>query len=63
MLPFPDLPENFKKSYGTFPLYVPKGENGLPKFYQDVAVLAYPIDGQGQVSPIRRREDSDRAGG
>ena len=49
-LPFPELPESFRKPYGTFPLHVPKDEQGRPRYRKDVAVLAYPLDEQGHIA-------------
>jgi hypothetical protein len=46
-LPFPEIPLTFSKPYGKYNLFVPKNENGLPEFYQDVAVLVYPLNMAG----------------
>ena len=43
LLPFPTLPDSFSKPYGKFPLNVPKNENGLPKYFKDIATLVFPI--------------------
>ncbi|MHC1770015.1 MAG: glycosyl hydrolase [Verrucomicrobiia bacterium] len=48
-LPLPELPESFRKTYGTFPLHVPKDKQGRPQYLKDVAVLAYPLDAEGRV--------------
>ena len=61
VLPFPELPETFRKPYGIFPLYVPKDEKGLPRYRKDVAVLAYPLDGDGRARrPKQVRVLNDR---
>ena len=49
VLPFPILPDSFSKPYGVFPLHVPKGDDGLPEFYLDVATLMYPLDPSGKI--------------
>jgi hypothetical protein len=60
-LPFPDLPESFRKPYGVFPLYVPKDDLGLPLYRRDVAVLAYPLDPEGRIAdPMQVRLLNDR---
>lgn len=42
-LPLPTLPDTFSKRYGTFPLHVPRDENGQPKYALDVATLVLPL--------------------
>lgn len=48
-LPFPEIPDSFSKPYGKYPLYVPKDESGLPLYFSDVAVLAYPLTADGVI--------------
>lgn len=50
VLPFPELPESFRKPYGTFPLHVPRDEQGRPLYSKDVAVLAYPVAAEGLIA-------------
>jgi hypothetical protein len=50
VLPFPELPASFRKPYGTFPLHVPRDEQGRPLYRKDVAVLAYPLDAGGRIA-------------
>ena len=53
VLPFPELPTSFKKPYGSFPLYPPKGDDGQPLFRRDLAILAYPVDAEGLIADPR----------
>jgi hypothetical protein len=50
VLPFPELPDSFRKPYGTFSLHVPRDEQGTPLYRKDVAVLAYPLDANGRIA-------------
>ena len=54
VLPFPELPETSSKSYGTFPLTVPRDDAGKPLFYEDVAVIAYQVDEAGVLTDTSR---------
>ncbi len=49
-LPLPEVPDSFSKSYGTFPLHVPRDEQGDPEYYRDIAVLAYPLTQDGKLA-------------
>ena len=49
VLPFPEVPDSFRKPYGKFPLEVTRDEQGLPKYRKEVALLAYPVDANGRV--------------
>ncbi len=61
VLPFPELPESFRKRYGTFPLHVPRDGQGRPLYRRDVAVLAYPVDAEGRIAdPAQVRLLQDR---
>jgi hypothetical protein len=61
VLPFPELPDKFTKPYGVFPLFVPRDENGTPKYKKEVAVLAYPVDATGRIAdPKQVRILNDR---
>lgn len=63
-LPFPELPETFRKPYGVFPLHVPKDERGRPLYRKEVAVLAYPVDEAGRlIDPRQTRLLNDRLDG
>ncbi len=60
-LPFPELPESFRKPYGVYPLHVPKDASGLPIYRKEVAVIAYPLDAEGGIAdPKQVRILSDR---
>lgn len=50
VLPRPELPDSFKKPYGVFKLYVPRNADGSPKIQKDFAVLAYPVDANGNIA-------------
>ena len=54
VLPLPKVPEIFRKPYGTFALHVPRDDHGEPRHYEEVAVLAYPVDAAGQVTDLNR---------
>ncbi|MBN1997144.1 hypothetical protein JW935_06300, partial [candidate division KSB1 bacterium] len=53
-LPFPKVPDTFSKSYGVFDLHVPRGENGLPVYYKDVAVLVFPLAADGTLNDMEK---------
>lgn len=53
-LPTPELPDSFRKPYGTYPLFVPKDTQGRPLYLKEVAVLAYPLDEHGRVADARQ---------
>ncbi|MDX2429792.1 MAG: glycosyl hydrolase, partial [Bacteroides sp.] len=48
-LPFPELPEMSGKQGRESEAMIPRGENGLPEFYSEVAVLAYQLDSDGDI--------------
>ena len=50
VLPFPELPESFKKPYGVYKLFAPRNADGSPQFKQDLVVLGYPLDAQGRIA-------------
>lgn len=49
-LPLPPIPDSFRKPYGTYPLAVPKDEQGNPLVRREVALLAAPLDAAGRVT-------------
>ncbi|MCP5523631.1 MAG: hypothetical protein H7A46_18995 [Verrucomicrobiales bacterium] len=66
VLPFPELPDSFKKPYGTYPLQVPRDDSGEPRFHREVAVLACPLDATGRIvdpRQVRVLGDQVEAGG
>lgn len=40
---FPEIPLTFEKSYGTFDLFPQFDSTGFPVFYENVALVAYPL--------------------
>lgn len=50
VLPFPEVPDKFKKPYGTYPLHVPKDDKGLPVYRKEMALVAYPVDAEGRIT-------------
>ena len=40
---FPEIPLTFEKPYGSFELFPQMDKNGLPIYYDDVALVAYPM--------------------
>jgi hypothetical protein len=62
---FPDIPRNFKKIYGTFPLYPLINKNGFPEYYQNVSLIAYPLNSNGLISSLDKiiRFDASKIAG
>lgn len=54
VLPFPEVPDSFKKPYGTYPLHVPQDEAGNPLYHREVAVLACPLGAAGHVTDSKQ---------
>ena len=52
ILPFPELPDKFKKPYGVFPLYVPRDEKGSPIYKKNYVVMAFPVDANGVIADL-----------
>ncbi len=50
-LPFPELPDMAGKPGRQTRAIIPRGEDGLPKYYKDVCVIAYRDDPGGAVDP------------
>ena len=46
---FPDVPTTFEKPYGQFELYPQINADGFPEFYQNVALVAYPLRANGRL--------------
>ncbi len=44
---FPEVPSTFQKPYGQFELYPQFTGDGFPEFYQNVALMAYPLREDG----------------
>lgn len=42
-IPFPEIQDSFKKPYGEYKLHVPKDQNGLPQYYKEIALIAFPV--------------------
>ena len=63
VLPFPELPDSFKKPYGTFPVQVPRDDEGHPLYHREVAVLACPLDPAEHIAdPKQVRVLNDQVG-
>jgi len=56
-LPFPDLPERYDK---MSPMILVKDADGLPTYYEDVAVLAIPVVEDSTLSGSRVLDISDK---
>lgn len=48
-LPFPKLPDDAEATYG---IKIPKGPDGLPLYYRNVAVLAFPVSEDSIIKNI-----------
>ena len=48
--PFPDVPAEFVKPYATLKLYPELDSEGKPQYYQNVALIAYPLPEQGIIT-------------
>jgi len=40
---FPEIPRKFQKPYGTYDLFPRIGADGFPEYYENVALVAYPV--------------------
>jgi len=58
-LPFPDIPAFFTKPYGKYKLHIPKDENGLPVYYEDVATFVFPLGTDGALQDVKQVEMID----
>lgn len=52
---FPELPKTFAKPYGSFPLFPQIQADGFPEYYENVALVAYPLTKNGI---IKRQEQT-----
>jgi hypothetical protein len=50
ILPFPMLPDQFDKPYGTYSLEVLLDESGLPKYFKNIAILAMPFSKENIIA-------------
>ena len=46
---FPMIPRTFEKPYGTFKLYPQFNKDGFPEYYEDVALIAFPLTKDGRI--------------
>jgi hypothetical protein len=53
-LGFPKIPTTFEKPYGSYDLFPAFDENGFPEYYENVALVAYPMASNSLV------EDTDQ---
>jgi hypothetical protein len=51
---FPDIPATFEKPYGSYSLFPQVDEDGFPVYYENVALVAYPLT---RNSVINDQED------
>jgi hypothetical protein len=51
---FPEIPRKFQKPYGTYDLYPQIRADGFPEYYQNVALVAYPVTADGLVSDFNQ---------
>ena len=49
---FPEVPRTFEKPYGTFDLFPQFNEDGFPVYYENVALIAYPLTQNNRVSDL-----------
>ena len=47
---FPEIPTTFEKPYGSYELFPQFDEDGFPVYYEDVALVAYPLTENNQIS-------------
>ncbi|WP_028664980.1 glycosyl hydrolase [Runella zeae] len=53
-LQFPSVPTSFKKPYGKYELFPEIDAQGFPKFYENVALFAYPLSSKGVISDPKK---------
>ena len=51
---FPEIPRKFEKPYGTFDLFPQFDEDGFPVYYENVALIAYPLSQNNLVSDLKK---------
>lgn len=51
---FPEIPKTFDKSYGSFDLFPQFNEDGFPVYYENVALIAYPLTQNNLVSDLKK---------
>jgi len=49
-LGFPEVPRSFEKPYGSYELFPVIDEDGFPEYYEDVALVAYPLSADGVLA-------------
>ena len=49
-LPFPEVPTEFVKPYATLKLYPELNGEGKPQYYENIALMAYPLSESGVIS-------------
>jgi hypothetical protein len=50
---FPEIPTTFEKPYGTFDLYPQFDAEGFPIYYENVALIAFPLTQDNKVSSLK----------
>ncbi len=49
---FPEIPLKFEKPYGTYDLFPQIRPDGFPEYYQNVALVAYPVSKNNQIPDL-----------
>jgi hypothetical protein len=51
---FPEIPKTFEKPYGTFDLFPQFNADGFPVYYENVALIAYPLTQNNEVNDLKK---------
>ncbi len=46
---FPEIPRKFQKPYGTYDLFPQINADGFPEYYENVALVAYPVSSNNLI--------------
>jgi len=51
---FPEIPRKFQKPYGTYDLFPQVGPDGFPEYYENVALVAFPVTADNLITDFNR---------
>ena len=49
---FPEIPDTFEKPYGSYKLFPQFDDEGFPVYYENVALVAYPLTRNNQIGSL-----------
>ena len=51
---FPVVPKGFTKVYGNYPLFPILNADGFPAYYENVSLVAYPLNANGLIADLNK---------